>query len=161
MPTSATGNRPLSEAAPARAGTRCRRQSGFTLVEIMVVLVLVALMSAVVVIALPEPGGGVRHEAERFAARALAVRDTAIGQGRSGAIRIDAQGYAVERRAGGRWVEGERVRWTPGLGVAAPVPRIPFDATGMTATPTSVALTRGEAVVRVVFPEDGAVHVAR
>jgi type II secretion system protein H len=148
MPISATGSN--------------RREDGFTLVELMVVLVIIGLASAAVVMAIPDPRGRVRDEAERFAARAAAVRDDAIVQARTMRLRIDGNGYAAERFAHGRWQgAGSRVEWTPGTGVTAPQPLIDFDATGTIASPTAVELSRDGAIVRVDFPGDGAVHVAR
>src|SRR3954464_6125538 len=41
--------------------------SGFTLVELMVVLVIIGLASAAVILTLPERGGSLFAEAERFA----------------------------------------------------------------------------------------------
>ena len=66
MPTSATGS----------------NDQGFTLIELMVVIVIIALTSAAVIFAIPDPRGRVIDEAERFAARTLAARDDAIVQSR-------------------------------------------------------------------------------
>jgi general secretion pathway protein H len=54
---------------PISATGRARRQSGFTLVELLIVLTIVGLMSAAVVIAMPDQRGSLVSEAERFAAR--------------------------------------------------------------------------------------------
>jgi general secretion pathway protein H len=180
MPISATGSnrwtavllrkqeswRRASLSRPGLLLSQEHRQDGFTLVELMVVLVILGLMSAAVVLAMPDPQGRVHHEAERFAARALAVRDDAIVQGRAMAIRIDGQGYAVERRTRGRW-EGatdrtsRAVAWTQGTGVQAARGRVSFDPTGLIDEPLTVELSRSGATARIVFPGDGAVHVAR
>lgn len=161
MPTSAAGSN--------GAGFKSLRRSaenGFTLVELMVVLVIIGLASAAVVFAIPDPRGQVTQEAERFAARALAVRDDAILQGRAMSIRIDATGSAVERRIRGRWEPaGDRamrpVAWIEGTGVAAPSGRVTFDSTGTVADPMTIELARNGQVARVEIPGDGAARVVR
>src|SRR5215218_1367072 len=44
------------------------RQGGFTLIELLVVLVIIGLVSAAVVIGMPDPRGALRGEALRLAA---------------------------------------------------------------------------------------------
>ena len=157
MPTSATGS-----SSHTQGGT----QSGFTLLELMVVLVIIGLASAVVVLAVPDSRGDVAQEAERFAARALAVRDDAILQGRAMSIRIDGRGNAVERRIRGRWEPaGDRVFrlvvWAQGTGIVASDTRVTFDSTGMVAEPMTIELARNGMTARVAIPGDGAARVVR
>ena len=72
MPTSATGNNESGFTFLRRSA-----ESGFTLIELMVVMTIIGLTSAVVIFAIPDPRGRVIDEAERFAARTLAARDDA------------------------------------------------------------------------------------
>ena len=65
----------------------------------MVVIVIIGLAASVVVLAMPDPGGGVAAEAERFAARAKAARDLAIVEARPAMLSVDAAGYQVSRAA--------------------------------------------------------------
>ena len=142
---------------------------GFTLVEMMVVIVIIGLASAAVVVAMPDAQGRVRDEAERFAARALAVRDDAIAQGRTESVVVTARGYYVEQRSHGRWQNPlnpafGRVDWREGTLVAlgpSGQARATFDSTGAADEALSLVLARNGAKVRVVVATDGMPHVAR
>jgi len=142
---------------------RSRADAGFTLVELMVVIVIVGLAASVVVLTMPETGGSLAGEAESFAARAKAARDGAILEARPAAVRIGPGGYAVARRLDGewraepahQWAEGTAAELTGGTGGG-----IRFDATGL-AEPAFVTLRRGERQVAVQIGADGNVTVRR
>lgn len=145
MPTSATG----------------AAEAGFTLVELLIVLVLVGLVSAVAVVAMPDPRGRVEDEAERFAARAAAAADAAVISGRPVRLTVDAAGYAFEERAGGGWrapADPRLARRTWGGGAAATVEggraRTIFDPAGA-ADPLAVTLARDDATAEVTITADG------
>ena len=140
-----------------------QRSSGFTLVELLVVLVIIGLASAVVVLAIPDPEGSLQTEAERFAARAKAARDLAIVQSRPALLRIEADGYSVARRSDGAWQEAERYDWAEGTEVEASGgegSQSRFDSTGL-AQPLNVALRRRDRQVVIAIGEDGSVRVQR
>ena len=140
-----------------------RKEDGFTFVELMVVIVIIGLAAAAVVLAMPEPGGSLQSEAERFAARAKAARDAAIVEARPIAIVVDARGYDVLQRTGGEWrarahhdwVEGTRPETADPAGV-----RTRFDSTGL-AEPVNLTLARGNRRVAVAIGQDGSVRVVR
>jgi type II secretion system protein H len=143
------------------------RQNGFTLIEVMVVLVILGIASAAVVLMLPDPGGRVRDAGEQLAARALAVRDDAILAGRSTRMVIDAAGYSAERRVAGRWRayggKGlDAVVFPAGVVAATGAAErviVTFDATGGVAEPVVIDLSKDAVVVRIDIPANGAVRV--
>ena len=144
------------------------RDRGFTLIELMIVITIVALASAVVVMVIPDPRGRVRDDAERFASRTRAAHDAAIVDARPVSVWVTAGGYGFDERVGGRWQalgdKGLRVaQW--GKGVQA-VPtgangrdRVVFDPTGMSDQPLLVELRRNGQSVRVSVGINGAVRV--
>jgi general secretion pathway protein H len=130
--------------------------SGFTLVELMVVLVIIGLVSAALILSLPERGGSLQSEAERFAARAKAARDNAILDSRGASVAIGAGGYDVTRRSESAhydWIAGTEPALSGGRDG-----RIRFGATGL-ADPAHVELRRGGRLVAIEIGEDGNVRV--
>jgi general secretion pathway protein H len=142
---------------------RTKRQYGFTLVELMVVLVIIGLVAAAVVLAIPEAGGSLAGEADRFAARAKAARDTAILESRAVAVQIGRGGYEVARREGGIWRTETHYDWAertvPDVAGSSEA-SIRFDSTGF-AEPARVTLRRGDELRAIDIGGDGGVHVVR
>jgi general secretion pathway protein H len=143
--------------------TGSKGERGFTLVELMVVLVIVGLMSAVVVIAMPDPRGRLIDDAERFAARALAARDLAIVSARPVRLRADPTGYAFDQRRGGAWVAMSEKPFRPepwGAGIAAsPAAAIIFDPSGIAEPQAQMILQRDAERASILISGDGGIRV--
>ena len=122
MPISATGN-----------------DRGFTLIELVIVLAIIAVATTAVLFSLPGPDRALRDSSERLAAQAAALRDDAVMGSRPMAIRIGPRGYGFEHYEGDHWVaETEKpfraVRLPDGMTVTATPSgeqRIRFDTTGL------------------------------
>jgi general secretion pathway protein H len=139
--------------------------SGFTLVEMMVVIFLLGLASAAVILTLPDGDSTARTEAERMAARVAAARDEAVLQSRPIAFWTRASGYGFERRTDGRWQphpakpfgarsfeKGTRI-------TGAAQSRIVFDSTGLPSAAAEILLASGDGRSRIVVSASGEVKV--
>lgn len=86
------------------------RQQGLTLVEVLVVIVVLALASAVVLLNAPPSRPEARADAERLAARMQLAFDDLIATGESARIAIDANGYEFQFLKAGEWTSFENDR---------------------------------------------------
>jgi general secretion pathway protein H len=66
-------------------GSKARRHRGFTLLELMVVVAMIAITTAVVTFAIPDPSS---TRLEREAARLIALLESARTQARAGAMTV-------------------------------------------------------------------------
>jgi general secretion pathway protein H len=150
------------------AGALSRKcESGFTLVELLIVLTIIGLMSAAVMIAMPDPRGSLVAEAERFAARAKAAQDRAVIGSRPMAVRVTSAGYGFDRRRQREWEAMSTepfvdYRWRDGVQAevgGSGATRIVFDPTGI-ADPATVTLRSEGDQVQITIAQDGRIDVA-
>jgi general secretion pathway protein H len=143
-----------------------RNNAGFTLVELMIVLAVLALAATVVVMTMPGSSAQVTAEADRLAVRIAALRDLAIVEGRPMAIVVSPSGYGFERRAREGWdvLSGRgfaRRDWPRGVRLTQPAGgaplRIAFDPVGMTSARTALALSDGTVTARLSIGATGEV----
>lgn len=176
MPISATGAstpRPLRESAgprlfdrgPLPSPVRGEGEDGFTLVELLVVVVIIGLAASVVMLSAPSGRPSVAAEAEAFGARLVRAKEEAVLTNRAVGVVVGPEGYAFRVRTTGGWEPLQdktfkNVDW--GDGVLASLPervQVNFEATGA-AEPLALTLSREARRAEVSVDAAGNVKVA-
>ena len=150
-------------------------RNGFTLVEMMVVLLVMALAGGAVMLVVGSGGASVAQDAARLASRVAAARETAITGTRPVSLWVSPSGYGFDLYAGGKWQPQPRgalapVDWdkgtavsTSGIGDGARLgggaARLTFDNLGLPEGPMTVTLKRDDKTARVEVAANGDVAV--
>jgi len=80
------------------------RHQGFTLIEIMVVVVIASILVGAVTISFPRSGDDLlKEDADRFSALVTLAQDEAILQSRDFSLAINESGYEFYRRENASW----------------------------------------------------------
>ena len=152
------------------------KRDGFTLVEMLVAMLVMALLATTVVMTAGGGRGGVGADASRLASRIAAARETAIISARPVGVWISSSGYGFDLREGGAWRPAqqkyfETVGWPAGTAVAAagmaggPTAssagraRLVFDNLGLPDSPVRVDIRRDGSAARVAVLPNGDVKV--
>ena len=147
------------------------RRNGFTLVEMMAVVAIMAVMASAVILVSGPMGGGPGDAASRFASRVAAARDQAIVTARPTGAWVTQSGYGFDEYRDGAWrdLSSRTLRqrdWDSGtsvtLGSASEGQgRLRFDTLGLPESPLTVTLARGGQSARVIVAANGDVEVRR
>lgn len=140
-------------------------EHGFTMIELLVVLTIVALLSGAVLMTFADPRGGLSGDADRFAGRVRAARDRAVVLARPVAVWVSPTGYGFDERRGGRWHRLAEKPLAPSnwaKGTRAEVAqqggtRLWFDTIGHADQPMTVILHRNDRALVLVIGLDGRV----
>ncbi|WP_422345433.1 type II secretion system minor pseudopilin GspH [Parasphingorhabdus sp.] len=143
-------------------------ETGFTLVELMIVLVILGLMASVVILSFPDGSNDLEQDAQKFAARTAALRDNAILQSRPMAVQVTPSGYSFLERRKGAWsvMEDKPFRstsWSDGViaevGETGPL-LISFESTGLPSDRAEVRLAYKDFARNIVIAPMGDVQLA-
>ena len=91
--------------------SRPAREAGFTLIETLSVLVIIGLMSAVVVLAIPAPRSALETQSENLARQLNALTQDGIIAGQTVGLGLSPEGYSLYQYDREDWVLVHESAW--------------------------------------------------
>jgi general secretion pathway protein H len=153
-------------------GRRITKDSGFTLVEILCVLVVIGLMSSVVILSIPTPKSNLEKQATLLSGQLNALAQDGLIRGTVNAAGFSKEGYALysfensewTQRASGEWGDNYRLSFTRASArLEMPKttdPIIMFQPTGLS-TPFELTLSDRDAKYALKTDGDGRVDLIK
>ena len=153
-------------------GRRITKDSGFTLVEILCVLVVIGLMSSVVILSMPTPKSNLEKQAILLSGQLNALAQDGLISGTVNAAGFSKEGYALysfenskwTQRASGEWDDNYRLSFTRASAtIEMPKttdPIIMFQPTGLS-TPFELTLSDRDAKYVLKTDGDGRVNLIK
>jgi len=153
-------------------GRRITKEAGFTLVEVLCVLGLISVMSAVVVLSIPQPKSALDEQAARLTGELNALVQDGLISGFVTAAGFSRDGYALysfensewTQRAGGDWDNNYRLtleRTSVKLEMPKTTePIIMFQPTGLS-TPFEFTLSNRETKYALKTSGDGKIELVK
>ena len=92
-------------------GRRITKEAGFTLVEILSVLVVIGLMSSVVILSMPQPKSELDKQAQRLSVELNALAQDGLISGSVTAAGFSKDGYALYTFENSEWTERVSAEW--------------------------------------------------
>lgn len=90
---------------------RAAKEAGFTLVEILSVLVVIGLMSSVVILSMEPPKPALEKQAERLTSELNALAQDGLISGSVNAAGFSKDGYALYTFENSEWTERVKGEW--------------------------------------------------
>lgn len=140
-------------------------RNGFTLVELMVAIAVLALLTSAAVLTASLGDRQPREAANRLASRLAAARDEAVLTGRPMGVWVSASGYGFEQRRDGRWQAIDEKPfdggdWGDGISLSGQnQQRLRFDALGLPDRPARLTLLNDGRSATIAVAAGGEVSV--
>lgn len=139
-----------------------RRDAGFSIIEMMVALTIIALAAGAVIMSVGSPGGTLAAQTDRLIASLAAARDQALIANRTVSVEISEAGYRtiIHSQVAPPTIS-EVETWAEGVFVTMPESAMPamvtFDPVGL-AVGAQIYLKRGAASDGVIVLASGQIR---